>query len=264
MPNSTIVPWIADRILGFFNAARSVDDVLDGTIQDDPSDGPGRTISRTLAARILRTKATLPRRRFTTFEQLDDISGVGPGTIQDLIYSFGTTAAEAFQRAMYDENVIFRENWPLEFFRFTIEDQEEFQQIIQDEVLFRTYVCDRVSELCEAREVGEADTSTMLGEIEKAYIDTYNNSTPAPSYAMALWFYEFDADNWFSWERIQEQTERYINHHMESNNWEMELRMFRGVQQRGIIPIAITPTDLPVMVNWPEQSVAIWFSTLYD
>ncbi|MEL6968946.1 MAG: hypothetical protein AAFZ63_07710 [Bacteroidota bacterium] len=264
MPNSTIEPWIADRILGFFNTARTVDDVLDGTIQDDPSDGPGRTMGRTLAARILRNKTQLPRRRFTDFQQLDDISGVGPGTIQDLVYSFGTTAAESFQNKMYDDNVIYRENWPLEFFRFKIEDQGQFNEIVGDEVLFRTYVCDRVAELCEAREVAEADSTAMLGEIEKAYIDTYNNSTPAPAYAMALWFYEFDADNWFSWERIQEQTEHYINHHMASTNWEMELRMFRGVQQRGIIPIAITPTDLPVMVNWPEQVVTIWFSTLYD
>ena len=264
MPNSTIAPWIANRILGFFNAARSVDDVLDGTIQDDPSDGPGRTMGRTLAARILRTKSQLPRRRFTEFSQLDDVPGVGPGTIQDLVYSFGTTAAAAFQTTMYDENVIYRENWPLEFFRFTIEDREQFNEIMRDEELFGTYVCDRVRELCAEREVSEEDAAAMLAEIERAYIDTYNNSTPAPAYAMALWFYEFDADNWFSWERIQEQTERYINHHMESADWEMELRMFRGVQQRGIIPIAITPTDLPVMVNWPEQAVTVWFSTLYD
>lgn len=56
--------------------------VLDGTIQDDPADGAGRTMGPVLAARILREKAKLPRRRFTDFEQLDNIKGVGEGTIR--------------------------------------------------------------------------------------------------------------------------------------------------------------------------------------
>lgn len=264
MSTTNIQAWVLNRILAFFNAANTVENILDGTIQDDPADGPGRTLGPKLAARILRAKNQLPRRRFTDFSQLDNVTGVGEGTIQDLVYSFGTNAAEAFQSSMYEDNVIFPENWPLEFFRFTIEDQAQFMELIQDDVLFRTYVCDRIEELCHEREVSEDARRKMLEEIEGAYIDIYNNSTPAPAYALALWFYEFDADNWFSWERIQEQTEDYINYHMDSSNWEMELRFFRGVQQRGIIPVGITPTDLPVMVNWPEQAITIWFSTLYD
>ncbi len=262
--SNTVPTWVANRILAFFNSARSVEDIVNGNIKDDPSDGPGRVMGRSLAAKILRTKSQLPRRRFTEFSQLDDIHGVGPGTIQDLVYSFGTNAAEAFQQSMYDNSVIYRENWPLEFFRFTIEDQQQFNELVNDQTMFRTYVCDRITDLCNEREVSDADCQKMLSEIEGAYIDTYHNTTPAPAYALALWFYEFDADNWFSWERIQEQTEQYISYHMGGYPWDMELRFFRGVQQRGIIPIGITPTDLPVMVNWPEQTVTIWFSTLYD
>ena len=264
MSNTEIHPWVANRILAFFNRAHTVDDIVNGTIQDDPSDGPGRAMGRKLAAKILRAKSLLPRRRFTEFEQLDRVPGVGPGMIQDLVYSCGISAAQAFQNAMYDENVIYRENWPLEFFRFTFDAADQFQELVQDEELFRVYVCDRLEQLCSEREVAEDTCRPMLEALATAYIDTYSNSTPAPAYALALWFYEFDADNWFSWERIQEQTERYINFHMDSNNWEMELRFFRGVQQAGIIPVGITPTDLPVMVNMPERAITIWFSTLYD
>ena len=43
MSNTEIQPWIANRILAFFNRAHTVDDVVNGTIQDDPSDGPRST-----------------------------------------------------------------------------------------------------------------------------------------------------------------------------------------------------------------------------
>ena len=100
--------------MGFFNWARNVEMVLDGTIQDNPADGPGTTLGRTLAARILRERNLLPNRRFTDFDQIDQIKGVGPGTIQDLVYSFGTSADEAFRKAMYERGTIYEENWPLE------------------------------------------------------------------------------------------------------------------------------------------------------
>ncbi len=88
---------VAVRILDFFNRVRRVTDITDTLIQDDPSDGPGNTIGPTLAARILRTRSEQPFNRFDNLEQLDAIAGFGEGTWQDLVYTFGRTAAEAFR-----------------------------------------------------------------------------------------------------------------------------------------------------------------------
>ncbi|PTM12704.1 MAG: hypothetical protein DA408_09390, partial [Bacteroidetes bacterium] len=261
MSNTTILPWVANRILAFFNAAGSVAEILDGTIQDDPTDGAGRTLGPTLAARILRERSQLPRLRFTEFSQLDAIAGIGEGALRDLVFSFGTPAAEAFQQSMYHNRVIYRENWPLEYFRTTIAEQQEFNDLVSDEAHFRRWVADRVSTLATERALAAPQREDMVAQLHTNYIDTYHNSTQAAALALALWFYEFDADNWFSWARILQETDAYLNHHQGGFPWYMELRFFRGFRNRGIIPPGITPPDLPVMVNWPEQSITLWFST---
>ena len=256
--------WIQNRIIGFFNWARNVDMILDGTIQDDPSDGPGRTIGRSLAARILRERNLLPNRRFSDLEQIDAIHGVGPGTMQDLVYSFGQSADETFRNAMYDNSVIYVENWPLEFFRYEIEDQETFSQIAQDQEQLRQFIIDKVELVADERGVDSNDKAAMLTDLDSAYIDLYSNSTPIAAYALALWFYDFDADNWFSWERIQEQTIAYFDHNSNTYPWFMELHLFKGFTDRGIIQPGIVPDALPVVTNWAEQSITFWVSALYD
>lgn len=256
--------WIQNRIVGFFNWARNVDMILDGTIKDDPSDGPGNTMGRTLAARILRERNNMPRRRFNDLEEIDRITGVGPGTLKDLVYSFGVSAAEAFQKSMYDSGTIYRENWPLEFFRFTFEDQNAFNEIAQDQEKLRSFIVEKFTAVCREREVDTKAADTMIRDIQSAYIDPYSNSTPAAAYALALWFYEFDADNWFSWERIQEQAIGYFDHNSNTYPWFMELYFFKGFRNRGIISPGICPEDLPVVVNYAEQAVTFWISALYD
>ena len=259
-----IPQWVQQRILGFFNRARNIDMILDGTIQDAPSDGQGRTLGPTLAARILRTKHSLPRRRFSDLSQLDAIRGVGPNTLQDLVYSFGRHADETFRSAMYDSNTIYATNWPLEFFRTPIEDRAAFEAIARDPELLRSFVRDRVAAIAQDQALAAATRDAMLQEVEAAYLDFYSNSTPEAGYAIALWFYQFDADNWFSWERIQAQTLRYFEHHMAANIWQMDIYLFRGFVNRGLVRAGITQAALPVVVNWAEQTVTIWASALYD
>ncbi|PHN04873.1 hypothetical protein [Flavilitoribacter nigricans] len=256
--------WIQNRIIGFFNRARNVDMILDGTIRDDPADGPGKTMGRTLAARILRVRNELPRRRFSDLAEIDRIAGVGTGTLQDLVYSFGVSAAEAFRGSMYESGTIYEGNWALEFFRFPLEDQQEFESIARDEKELRQFVLEKLTDLLQERSVGAKAAEAMLTDIRTAYIDQYSNSTPAAAYALALWFYEFDADNWFSWERIQQQTIAYFEHNASTYPWLMDLYLFKGFRNKGIIPSGICPEDLPVVVNWAEQTITLWVSALYD
>lgn len=256
--------WVQNRIIGFFNWARNVDMILDGTIKDDPSDGPGNTMGRTLAARILRERNQLPRRRFTDLEQIDQIRGVGPGTLKDLVYSLGISADEAFRKAMYKSGTIYEENWPLEFFRFTVDDKQAFSTIAQDREKLRQFLLEKVKVISQQRSVAPKANDDMLAELQNAYIDQYSNSSPTAGYALALWFYEFDADNWFSWEQIQKQTIGYFDHNANTYPWFMDLYFFKGFRNRGIINPGISPEDLPVVVNWAEQSITFWISALYD
>lgn len=256
--------WIQNRIIGFFNNARNVQMILDGAIKDDPSDGKGNTIGPVLAARILREKNTLPKRRFSDFEQLDSIRGVGEGTIKDLVHSFGHSADEVFKREMYRTNTIYKENWPLEYFRFPIEDKHEFNALANDSESLRSFVIEKLNQVSEPRKVSNENRDLMTQEISNAYVDRYTNSTGEAAYAFALWFYRFDADNWFSWERIVERTTGYFDHNASNYPWMMDFYLFKGFENRGIIDSGISSKDLPVNVNWSEQTVSFWISELYD
>lgn len=256
--------WIQNRIVGFFNHARSIDMILNGQIQDDPSDGAGSTIGRTIAARILRVRNARPNRRFTDFEQIDAIRGVGPNTVQDLVYSFGQSADEAFKTAMYNSGTIYQNNWPLEYFRFEFTDETSFTTLAQDAGQLRQFIITKLTEVSLERQVNTADTQLMQTELANAYMDHYTNNTPEAAYAFALWFYKFDADNWFSWEDIQQQTIGYFDYNMNSYPWMMDLYFFKGFTNRGIINPGISAKDLPVVVNWAEQTVSFWISELYD
>jgi hypothetical protein len=221
-------------------------------------------MGRALAARVLRERNGLPDRRFTDLDQIDRIPGVGPGIIQDLVFSFGISADEAFRTSMYSSGTIYAENWPLEYFRYTIDDLEEFTAIAQDLEKLRQFVVNKVEEVCKERAVPAENCATMLTALNAAYIDYYSNSSPTASYALALWFYEFDADNWFSWEKIQQQTRGYFDYNANTYPWLMDLYFFKGFNNLGIIAPGICPEDLPVVINWAEQSITFWISALYD
>ncbi|MCB0634666.1 MAG: hypothetical protein KDD15_33270, partial [Lewinella sp.] len=156
------------------------------------------------------------------------------------------------------------ENWPLEYFRYNVDDQKEFAGIVQDREKLRSFIVEKVGEVALERSVTEKDTAAMISDLTGAYIDTYSNSTPIAGYALALYFYDFDADNWFAWERIQEQTIAYFDHNANTYPWFMDLYFFKGFRNRGIISPGIGPDDLPVVVNWAEQAITFWVTALYD
>ena len=45
--------------------------------------------------------------------------------------------------------------------------------------------------------------------------------------------------------------------------WDMELRLFKGFDNR-VFTNLICPPDLPVLVNYPEETISIWVSGLAD
>ncbi len=76
------------------------------------------------------------------------------------------------------------------------------------------------------------------------------------SYALALWFMEFDEDNWFSFEDVQVETEKYLNSYS-SISERKELRMIKG----SFLPMKL---DLPVVVDYENMSFTIWTGELKD
>lgn len=262
MTTIILKPWIADRVLQFFNRVKTIEDITEA-VKDNPFEGhseekKGYGIGTTLAERILNYRNTLPGRRFRNLEQIWSINGLGEDKINDLIYSFDVPADELFKQYMYD-NVI-ADNWELDYFSMQLSDTS-FEEVIIEENYLRDKVIEMVTIMATQRN-GYSPTSAQLAPLSFSFIETYQNPH-FESFAFGLWFYRFDADNWFSFEEVQEATERYLDTYFHFDH-RLELHLFKGFKNGGLLTDGISVDDLPVVVNHAEKIISIWTAQLND
>lgn len=259
--NQKIENWVALRILNFLNAAQSPDDIA-GKILDNPNTGGDRAIGETVASRILEKRDSLPFGHFSSIEELEDITGFGEDKMSDFIFTLGIRAADAFRNAMYDGIIL--DNWTLEHHTTVFESEADFYQIVNIESNFVNWVADAVEKisLSKFEEFRAAVLTKRL--VQKCYVDRYDVANFG-SYAFALWFYQFDADNWFTFERVRTEIERYLNYYafMNASNEQLFV-LFKGFDNAAALVSAITSQDLPVVVNPVERAITIWTAELRD
>ncbi len=263
MSISTIAPWIERRILAFVNQARRPADLLGpDRLKDAPDDGSssGYTIGETVAQRLLAYRDQLPRRRYQRLTELDQVPGMGPDKLKDLIYTFGQPADQTFLQDMYD-GIIFS-NFELKADTIHISDERHFLETVDQPARFIELVGLRVQSLCEARFDQPRACRLALKLLQYAYQERFVSGSIG-AYAFALWFFRFDEDNWFSFERVHAACDRYLNRYRYVND-RLELRLFKGFDNAGILAGGITVLDLPVVVNYAEQKITLWSGQLND
>ena len=81
---------LGEKILEFFNQVTDPYEVVN-QIQDDPNFSEASYgITLPAASQILEARDTLPDRRFVSIKQIDDVRGVGPITMHNILFSFIT------------------------------------------------------------------------------------------------------------------------------------------------------------------------------
>jgi hypothetical protein len=257
----TIAPWVAQRIVQFFNIVHKPIDIVTG-IMDDPGDNETTGFTMSLARRILKVRDQLPTQQFTSIDQIDAIAGVGEDKLEDLVHTFGQPAADVFEKALFAENVL-HSNWTLLRYELRSETVEAHQNIRNDEATLRKVVQDlAIRAIMETQGVLEEDARFMTASIATDYMDTYTNSTAEASYAWALWFYRVDADNWFEHEEIFELCARYFDYHYNPYGV-ISLHLFKGFNNSNILNL-IVPDDLAVTINDTELVITLWVVGLAD
>lgn len=255
-----IEPWVLKRIIHALNSFSTAADLADA-VQDDPNYGSGSSgLGETVAQRILDRRAEQQFNRFTDIDQLQGIDGFGQDKFQDLVYTFGVSAAEQFKQGMY--NGVILSNWILEYDRTVFTDSAAFLQLVDDPAAFEAWVADKVSDLAIQRTGDNSKGPEAARQLRNSCRETYFSGNIG-SYALALWFFRFDEDNWFSYDRVREETEKYLASAPFVSD-RAELRLFYGFENNGLLANPITVTGLPVVVNYLEQAITVWSSQLND
>lgn len=259
--------WVSRRLFTFLNRARTPEDII-GTdarglrIKDAPgvNASSGYTIGTVGAQRIIEHRSSLPNRRYTQFSQLLDVPGIGADKVQDLAYTFGQPADQAFLEDLYD-GILFS-NFDVKIDPTSIPDERHFLDIVDQPSAFLELVKTQVQELSIRRFDHPTAARLAAKLLETSYVESFQSGNIG-AYALALWFFRFDEDNWFSFERIHAACNRYLNSYRYQND-RMELRLFKGFDPGGVLTQAIAPLDLPVVVNYAEQKVSILIGQLID
>ncbi len=251
----------ANRIVRFFNSVQSAFEIVKG-VKDDPGDNETAVFTTKVAKRILEVRNNLTSFRFDSIEQIDAIPGVGPDKIEDLFYTFGRPAAEAFESNLFEKGLLY-ENWTVLRYEYVSETDEAHRALVDDATAFRKAVHQLATRAAmetqgSTSEEAERNTSSILTD----YIDTYSNNTPEAALAFALWFFRVDADNWFSFDRMLVETKLFFDYHSDPYA-PQELRLFKGFDNSVLLNL-VNPTDLAVTVNDAERVITLWVVGLAD
>ncbi len=252
--------WVQERILDFVNRVQTAAELAAG-VQDDPNSGGSGSIGATVAQRILDARNALPGNRFREFSQLDDVPGVGEDKINDLAYTFGTPAAKAFQDRMYN-GVIYRENFDLDYRSLSYATDAEFLAIVDNDSNFTNAVGAVVEKWVDERSGNRQLAATAGRYLRLTHLER-TTSAHLGGYYFAYWFFRFDEDNWFSFERVRTETDFYLSYNPSYQD-RLELRFFKGFDNCGLLANAISPTDLPAVVNYGERKITVWRGDLRD
>lgn len=248
--------WQQKRILSFFNKAKTATDITTTVLDDPNSGGTGSSIGEVVAKRILAHRNTLIPRFFREFSQLDDVQGLGPDKFKDLAYTFRHTAAEEFTHKLF--HGVIHENWKIERHDRVFSDAELFQQISHDPLQLRKVIGEMLLEIAETKFKGDNLLNLVPYLLTDTYLDHYQTQD-AGKYAWALWWYRFDSDNWFSFDRICAAIADYLGTYW---NEEIELVLVKGFQGGRLWRSGVT--DLPVTLNKAEQTISLWRVELFD
>lgn len=261
--NQKIESWVAIRILNFLNYTRDAAQIVE-TVKDDPNSGNpggGAAIGEVVASRILEKRNSLPNRRYDSINELEGISGFGEDKMRDMVYTFGVRAADAFRDGLFKKNII-ADNWKVEHHTHYFQSEEEFDFTANIASNFTGFVAHEVGRLVETRKKNELAGYLSEQLIKEAHQDAYDISHYG-SYAFAFWFYQFDADNWFSFERIRLEIEQYLSYYISPTD-DLRVVFFKGFPNSAALVDGITQPDLPVVLNRPERAISIWTAELFD
>ncbi len=249
-----------ERILHFLNAVKTIEEITGPNIVQD-HEGGGYTIGEEVAQRILDKRNSLPAKRFSKIEQLTEgVPGFGDDKLKDLAHSIAIPAAKYFRGKMYSE--VIGENWELNHHTVHFADRDAFIEIVENESRFREWVGEQIEQIV-LQKLDNPVAARLAKLLVRHYHIEQHDISHFGSFVFAFWFYQFDADNWFSFEKVRLVIEEYLSYYNFYRH-RLEFRLFKGFENNSLLAGAITRPDLPVVVNYGEQEISIWMAQLND
>ncbi|MCK5682605.1 hypothetical protein KAJ27_00730 [bacterium] len=149
------------------------------------------------------------------------------------------------------EKNVLHSNFNFTFMKLKILEKSKFKKISSDKKCFRNYLIDKLNDL---------NISKNASKIDNCFIEVYDSGFLG-SLAFALWFMKFDEDNWFSFQQVLTETEKFLADKTYDDR--IELFLLKGLKS-DCDNSAITVEEIPVTLNHSTGLICIWQGKLFD
>lgn len=259
---SEILPIQAQTVLDFFNNAKEVKDLTDiASIRPDLSkeELSSYSIGEQAAKNVLEAREGLRGKQFNTLEEVLNVKGIGEDKILDVVEFVWLSTEEMFRQELFRK--VLGENWKVDYWRYVL-DRDEFDRLEQNPSQLKDFVAGKVYDIAREKNNNYIIGSLAEALLERSYADRVESLTAVIQFAS--WWFRFDEDNWFSFERISEVIDPFLNYYKRQAATYIDVVFYRGFQNGGTVAEGITPDDLVLTLNPAERAVTIWGISLFD
>lgn len=256
-----LLPAQIQAVLGFVNDAKTVEDLTD-IAQHRPDlsekDLSSYSIGPQSAQNLLETRARLRGERFSSISEVLAVKGIGEDKVLDIVEFMWFSAEEQFRRHLFNE--VLGENWEVNYWRYATK-AEEFERFQNSEALLRAFIAQKILDIARERHGNYLMGTLAKALLEKSPMSRFEGGNARIQFAS--WWYRFDEDNWFSFDRIAAVIDPFLNYFGQQPYTYIDVVFFRGFQN-GVVAKGISPEDLLVTLNPAEQAISIWGISLFD
>lgn len=250
--------WAVERLLNFLNQVQNTEDILKHPdFQDDPDSGSpeGYRLGEQTVQNLLDSRKANPSGKFASLEEVLAVPGLGEDKLNDLLHSFAVTADDAFVKTLYSE--LLGENWELFPRAIDYPSESSFREVVDQAESFRRAVAPVFAESYTyySREAQRELQMRVHRSHQENYFESHLGSFP-----FAYWWYQFDQDNWFSYENMRLRCEDYLGYHGH------DAMQYRVIHIGGFESIEDFRRShiVPVVVNYAEYRITVWDAQLND
>lgn len=252
----------AQTVLDFLNRAQTTNDITDiAQYRPDlaPADLASYSIGAQGAQNLLDARAALLTGKFTSLDEVLDVPAIGEDKILDIVDFLWFPTEELFRQELFRE--VLGGNWVVDYWRYTM-DQEEFDRLEQTPSLLQDFVSRNINDIARQRSDNFIIGSLASALLDNTFSDRVESLTALTQFAS--WWFRFDEDNWFSFDRISEIIDPFLNYYNRQPGTYIDPVFYRGFQNGGTVADGITPDDLVVTLNPAERAITIWGISLFD
>lgn len=233
----------------------------DGSFSTPTSTTSNHLLGPKVAERVIQIRDHLPEREFTNLHQLQDIRGIGEDKFASIMDAFNKPSSHLLTDALEQSESGSKPPGLLIPQTTYLESSQAYNILCTSAYALRELVSAQLMQLARGMNLSAVVQKMLDQSMQQAFIESYDNRDSGAALALALWLYQFKADDCFPFARALDACNRYIGPAVQTSGYQLQLWIIKPLEQSLLFPNG-APSALPVVGDQSECSVTLWLGHL--